>query len=126
MDELFCPTVPQQYKNRSLTDCTGQQDLELRNIASGQRGIKSVLDYMKNNCKKVKCRDMAGQKCEHMPKIPSTELLAKECKIVQENKCKTVSGTECSTTSKKECKLAKYDPCNKILIPGYLIDLFTF
>ena len=53
---------------------------------------------MKSNCKKVyeeihhnvKCRDMAGQKCQHMPKILSTELMAKECKTVYNKKCEHI------------------------------------
>ena len=53
---------------------------------------------MKSNCKKVyeeihhnvKCRDMASQKCQHMPKILSTELLAKECKTVYNKKCEHI------------------------------------
>ena len=49
---------------------------------------------------KVNCTDMAGQKCEHMLKVLSTELLATKCttfynkeyKIVYENKCKMCPG----------------------------------
>ena len=90
--------MPQQYKEKSLSACIGQQNLELRNIDSDQNGTKSILDYMKSNCRKVykeihhnvKCRNMAGQKCQHMPKILSTELLAKECKTVYNKKCEHI------------------------------------
>jgi hypothetical protein len=50
--------LPQRYKDKSMADSTDQQ--ELRNIDSGQKGTKSVLDHMRSNCKK----------CKHMPKVP--------------------------------------------------------
>jgi hypothetical protein len=50
--------LPQRYKDKSMADSTDQQ--ELRNIDSGQKGTKAVLDHMRNNCKKYK----------HMPKVP--------------------------------------------------------
>ena len=54
-----------------MADSTDQQ--ELRNIDSGQKGTKSVLDHMRSNCKK----------CEHMPKVPNTGLLAEENRQVE-------------------------------------------
>ena len=106
MDELFCPTVPQQYKDKSLTDLIDLQDQELRKI-----DLVDSTDMLAEENKEV---DRASLRGHIQSTLKMTEAVT-QARQIQEQ-CKEVSTREkCDPVTTGESKTILYrEQCHNI------------